>query len=75
MIGLGVQELIIVLIIIVVLFGATRLPQLGKGIGLALRNFKKATSELEETDQGTKKSPVANPEVKEDETNYPDEPH
>jgi len=50
MLGLGFQELLIILIIIMVLFGASRLPELGKGMGSFLRNFKKATSEPEEID-------------------------
>jgi len=50
MFGLGMQELIIVMIIVVVLFGATRLPELGKGIGQAIRNFKKGVSEPSEID-------------------------
>jgi sec-independent protein translocase protein TatA len=50
MFGLGMQELIIVLIIVVVLFGATRLPELGKGIGQAIKNFKKGVSEPDEID-------------------------
>ncbi len=50
MFGLGHQELIIILIIVVVLFGATRLPQLGSGIGQAIRNFKKSVREAEEID-------------------------
>ncbi|MCG2721506.1 MAG: twin-arginine translocase TatA/TatE family subunit [Thermodesulfovibrionales bacterium] len=45
---LGTPELIIVGIIVVVLFGATKLPQLGSGIGDAIRNFKKGISESEE---------------------------
>ncbi len=50
MFGLGHQELIIILIIVVVLFGATRLQQLGSGIGQAIRNFKKSVREAEEID-------------------------
>ncbi len=50
MFGLGTQELIIILIIIIVLFGATRLPQIGSGIGQAIRNFKKSVREGEEID-------------------------
>ncbi|MDE2928619.1 MAG: twin-arginine translocase TatA/TatE family subunit [Acidobacteriota bacterium] len=38
--GLGVTELVIILIIVVVIFGASRLPQLGKGLGQGIRNFK-----------------------------------
>lgn len=50
MFGLGTQELMIILVIIVVLFGATRLPQIGSGIGQAIRNFKKSVHESEEID-------------------------
>lgn len=44
----GTQELLIVLVIVLVIFGAKRLPELGSGIGQAIKNFKKATSEPEE---------------------------
>ena len=50
MFGLGTQELMIILVIIIVLFGATRLPQIGSGIGQAIRNFKKSVREGEEID-------------------------
>ena len=39
--GLGVPELIIIFLIIIVLFGAPRLPQLGKGLGEGISNFKR----------------------------------
>ncbi len=55
MFGLGMPELIVILVIIMVLFGATRLPEMGKGIGQAIRNFKKATSEPDEIDVTPKK--------------------
>jgi sec-independent protein translocase protein TatA len=41
MFGLGVQELLVILAIILVIFGATKLPQLGRGLGEGIRNFKK----------------------------------
>ena len=44
----GSQDIILIGIIVVVLFGATKLPQLGSGIGQAIRNFKKGISESEE---------------------------
>ncbi|GAQ95274.1 sec-independent protein translocase protein TatA [Thermodesulfovibrio aggregans] len=55
MFGLGTQELMIILVIVIILFGATRLPQIGRGIGEAIRNFKKATSEKDEIDVTPKK--------------------
>jgi sec-independent protein translocase protein TatA len=50
MFGIGMSELLIILLIVVVIFGAKRLPEIGGGIGKAIRNFKKATSEPEEID-------------------------
>jgi sec-independent protein translocase protein TatA len=42
MFGLRTGELIIILLIVVVLFGANKLPQLGAGLGQSIRGFKKA---------------------------------
>jgi sec-independent protein translocase protein TatA len=39
---LGMGELIVILLIVVVLFGANKLPQLGKGLGEGIRSFKKS---------------------------------
>jgi sec-independent protein translocase protein TatA len=39
---LGMGELVIILLIVVILFGASRLPQLGKGLGEGIRSFKKS---------------------------------
>ena len=50
MFGLGATELIIILVIVLVLFGGSRLPEIGKGIGEAIKNFKKSTSENDEID-------------------------
>ncbi len=50
MFGLGATELIIILVIVVILFGAQRLPEIGKGIGEAIKNFKKTTSDQPEID-------------------------
>ena len=43
--SLGLPELIIILIIIILIFGANRLPEIGRGIGRGIRNFKYATRE------------------------------
>jgi sec-independent protein translocase protein TatA len=57
MFGLGMQELMIVMIIVVVLFGATRLPQLGSGIGKAIKNFKDGINDVSEKEiEGKEKS-------------------
>ncbi len=45
---LGVQELLIILAIVIVIFGASKIPQLGKGLGEGIRNFKTAMKEGEE---------------------------
>jgi sec-independent protein translocase protein TatA len=37
---IGVPELVIILMIVIIIFGANRLPQLGRGIGSAIKNFK-----------------------------------
>lgn len=39
--SLGVPELLVIFVILVLLFGASKIPQLGKGLGEAIRNFKK----------------------------------
>ena len=42
---LGLPELVIILVIVILIFGANRLPELGRGIGKSIRNFKDATKE------------------------------
>jgi sec-independent protein translocase protein TatA len=42
MFGLGLPELMVILVIVVVIFGANRLPQLGEGLGKSIQSFKKA---------------------------------
>ena len=46
MFGIGMPELIIILIIILIIFGAGKLPEIGSGIGKGIKSFKKATSDL-----------------------------
>jgi sec-independent protein translocase protein TatA len=50
MFGMGPMELGIILVIIVVLFGARRLPEIGAGFGKAIKNFKSGMSGDDETD-------------------------
>jgi len=45
--NIGLPELIVILVIVVLLFGTSKLPQLGKGLGDAIRNFKGAMKEGE----------------------------
>ncbi|HDZ89437.1 MAG: twin-arginine translocase TatA/TatE family subunit [Deltaproteobacteria bacterium] len=48
MFGIGMPELIIILIIILIIFGAGKLPEIGSGIGKGIKNFKKATHEAKD---------------------------
>jgi len=48
MFGIGMPELIIILVIILIIFGAGKLPEIGGGMGKAIRNFRNATSKTEE---------------------------
>ena len=47
---LGVPELIVILLIIILIFGASRLPEIGRGLGKGIRNFKDATRDGAKTD-------------------------
>lgn len=47
---LGIPELLIILFIVILIFGASRLPEIGRGIGKGIRNFKDATKNDENKD-------------------------
>ncbi len=50
MFGLGMGEMLVILVIVLIIFGAGRLPELGEGLGKGIRNFRKATSEPDSID-------------------------
>jgi len=52
--GLGVTELIIILVIVIVIFGAGKLPQIGDALGRSIKNFKRASSGKEELEVSPK---------------------
>lgn len=55
MFGIGVQELVVVLVIVLVLFGGKKLPELSKGIGEAIKNIRTGFSDDEKTKDKTPK--------------------
>ena len=62
MFGLGIMELIVILVIIVIIFGVGKLPEIGGALGKSIKAFKKATREPDEIDvtpkkEGSGKSP------------------
>ena len=50
MFGIGMPELVIILVIIMIIFGANKLPQMGAGLAKGIRNFKKGIDGKEEID-------------------------
>jgi sec-independent protein translocase protein TatA len=54
MFGLGIQELLIILAIALVIFGPSKLPQIGAGLGKAIRDFKKGVSSNDENEEADK---------------------
>lgn len=50
MFGLGYQELLIILVIVLILFGANRLPELAKSLGSSVKEFKKGVNEVKSED-------------------------
>ncbi len=57
MFGLGMPELIVILVVIVILFGVGKLPEIGAGLGKAIRGFKKGLSDdTDRSDDSSRKS-------------------
>lgn len=55
MFGLGYQELLLILVIVVILFGAQRLPDLARSLGSSVKEFKKGVTELKDEALPTQK--------------------
>ena len=56
MFGLGTTELIIILVLVMIIFGAGKLPSVGGALGKSLRNFKDGVKEGEEEEKAEKES-------------------
>lgn len=54
--GIGMSELIVILIIIMIIFGAGKLPEIGSAFGKSIRNFKQSMKDSEEDSAGTAKA-------------------
>lgn len=50
MFGIGVPELLVVLVVVLLVFGSRKLPEIGGGLGRAIRNFRRASTEPDEID-------------------------
>jgi sec-independent protein translocase protein TatA len=66
MFGLGASELLIILVIVILIFGAQRLPQIGRGLGEGIRNFRGALKEPPAIDVTPKESEHAKSDAKRD---------
>lgn len=54
--NIGMSELLVILVLVLIIFGAGKLPEIGVGLGRAIRNFKKAaTGELDENEKSKEK--------------------
>lgn len=60
----GIGELVIILVIILIIFGAGKLPQIGDALGRSIRNFKRASSGKEEVEVGPKAKEIEAKEEK-----------
>jgi len=64
MFGIGMTELLVILAIVLVIFGANKLPEIGKGMGEAIGNFKKAMNENKAIDVTPEKKKIEGEEKK-----------
>ena len=56
----GLTEILVILVIVLVLFGARRLPEIGSGLGKAIRNFKSGLTNKDENEKTKKQVPDGN---------------
>ncbi len=56
--GLGTTEMLLILAVVILLFGAKKLPELAKGMGKSIKEFKKASNETDEETEASEKKPV-----------------
>ncbi len=49
--GIGIQELLVILLICVLIFGAAKLPEIGKAIGRTIKEFKKSFKEIDSEEE------------------------
>jgi sec-independent protein translocase protein TatA len=61
MFGLGIGELLVILVVVLILFGSSKLPQLGQGLGEGIKSFRKAFRDVGDDDKkgGAPPPPVA----------------
>ena len=64
MFGLGLPEVLVILLLVVVIFGARRLPEVGAGLGKAIKNFKSGVSGKDEIDVTPKKEEVTEGKIR-----------
>ncbi|MBF8279281.1 MAG: tatA [candidate division NC10 bacterium] len=57
MFGLGITELLVIMIIVLIVFGASRLPEIGSGLGKAIRGFKESVTGKDAIDVTPKQEP------------------
>ncbi len=59
--NLGFQELLLIFLVVLLLFGAKKLPELARGMGQAMREFRKAANDVESTIEDVKKTATEEP--------------
>jgi TatA/E family protein of Tat protein translocase len=78
MFGIGVQELVVIFVVALLIFGPKRLPELARGLGKGLAEFRKASGELRqsfmlEVDQAERRSTTADPRSVREPVGKPDQ--